>query len=84
MSKIGDRLTRQLAAKGTKNASGMAYAILNKDGLAKGSKLTAKGEKRQAMGNDGRAKDRAAKRSGGSPNDYKYNPKTNQATKKGR
>jgi hypothetical protein len=33
------------------------------------------------MGNAGRAKDRAAKASGGKASDFKYNPKTNQATK---
>ena len=34
------------------------------------------------MGASGRAKDRAAKRSGRDASDYKYNPKTNGATLK--
>jgi hypothetical protein len=61
----------------------MAYAILNKDGILKGDKLTAKGEKRQALGNAGSAKDRAAKatRANDKPSDFKYNPKTNKAKK---
>lgn len=82
MPKIVERLKRQLAAKGNKNAEQLAYAIMNKNGEVKGSKLTPKGEKRQAMGAAGRAKDRAAKASGGSSSDYKYDPKTNKATKK--
>lgn len=45
-------------------------------------KLTSDGKKRQAMGASGRAKDRAAKKSGHSTNDYKYNKKTNRATLK--
>lgn len=83
MPKIEDRLTRQLAAKGTKNARGMAIALLKKQGtLSSSGDLTAKGKQRQAMGADGRAKDRAAKASGHKPSDYKYNPKTNSATLK--
>lgn len=61
----------------------MAIALLKKRGqLDSSGKLTAKGKKRQALGNDGRAKDRAAKRGGGKASDYKYNPKTNRATRK--
>jgi hypothetical protein len=45
-------------------------------------KLTKEGQKRQDLGNSGRAKDRAAKYSGNSTKDYKYNPKTNRATLK--
>lgn len=83
MSKLERRLTRQLAAKGEKNAHGLAIALLKKQGNMDASgNLTAKGKKRQAMGNDGRAKDRAAKASGRKPSDYKYNSKTNQATLK--
>lgn len=48
----------------------------------KGGELTAKGKKRNAMTPGERAKDRAAKYSGGKPSQFKYNPKTNQATKK--
>lgn len=83
MSALHERLTRQLASRGVKNASGVAMALLKKRGQANSKgELTAEGKRRQALGNDGRAKDRAAKRSGGKPSDYKYNPKTNRATKK--
>ena len=44
--------------------------------------LTSEGKKRQKMGNAGRAKDRAAKKSGKSTKAYKYNKKTNRATLK--
>jgi hypothetical protein len=46
--------------------------------------LTAEGKKRQAMGADGRAKDRAAKQTDGKhkPSDYVYDKKTNRATLK--
>ena len=81
MSLLG-RLTRQLASKGNKNAKEMAAALLTKQGSLKNGKLTAKGKKRQALGKAGRAKDRAAKYSGNKASDYKYNPKTNRATKK--
>jgi hypothetical protein len=62
----------------------MAAALLTKQGSMKGGKLTAHGKERQALGNDGRAKDRAAKRTKANdkPSDFKYNPKTNKATKK--
>ena len=43
--------------------------------------LTSKGKARQALGKAGRAKSRAAKYSGNKSSDYKYNPKTNRATK---
>ena len=54
------RLTGQLAGKGVKNAKGMAIGLLKRDGSldAKGN-LTAHGKERQALGADGRAKDRA-------------------------
>ena len=48
----------------------------------KGGELTPAGKKREAMGAEGRAKDRAAKRSGGAPSDYTYDAKTNVARKK--
>jgi len=83
MPALFERLKRQLASKGVKGAAGMAAALLKKRGqMDSKGKLTAKGKKRQALGNAGRAKDRAAKRSGGKPSDYKYNPKTNRATRK--
>lgn len=83
MPKILERLKRQLASRGVKDAKSMAYALLKKRGqLDNEGNLTAKGKKRQALGNAGRAKDRAAKRSGRSAKDYKYNSKTNRATLK--
>lgn len=83
MSKLKERLTRQLAARGVKGAEGMAIALLKKRGHMKADgTLTAAGKKRQAMGNAGRAKDRAAKTGSGKPSDYKYNKKTNRATRK--
>lgn len=76
-----DRLTRQLASRGVKGARGMAAALMKKRGqMTKDGKLTSEGKKRQAMGNDGRAIDRASKKSGKSKSSYKYNPKTNKAT----
>jgi len=80
------RLVTQLERKGM--PPGIAYATarasLQKTGvLEKGSdNLTKYGEKRQGMGAAGRAKEKAAKRSGRSPGEYKYNPKTNTATLK--
>ena len=73
------RLTRQLAAKGTKGAKGMAIALLKKRGdMAPDGMLTAHGKKRQAMGAAGRVKDRAARESGKQASDYTYNAKTNR------
>lgn len=83
LPKLVLRLARQLASQGNKNAEGMAIAILKKQGsLNSKGELTAKGKKRQALGKAGRAKDRAAKYNGGKASDYKYNPRTNRATKK--
>jgi hypothetical protein len=82
MPPIAERLKRQLAAKGEKNAESKAYAFLNKAGVLKGSKLTPKGEKRQAMGAAGRAKDRAAKEYGGTPAGYEYDKLNNKAERK--
>ncbi len=82
MSRLQQRLTRQLASRGVKDASQMANALLIQRGHLKDGKLTAEGKQRQSLGAEGRAKDRAVKRSGGSPSDYKYNPKTNQTRKK--
>ena len=81
-SKLETRLTRQLAAEGKKDAAGMAHALLLQRGhiTADGS-LTKAGAERDALGNDGRAKDRAAKYSGGAhkTSDYTYDAKTNMA-----
>lgn len=83
MPEIKERLKRQLAAKGNKNAEGMAIALLHKMGHMKNGKLTEKGKKRNSMSPGERAKDRAAKYSKtGKPSEYKYNKKTNRATKK--
>jgi hypothetical protein len=50
----------------------------------KNGELTAAGKKRQALGNDGRAKDRASRYSEGrnKPSAYVYDAKTNRATLK--
>lgn len=83
MPQLLSRLTRQLASKGVKGARGMATALMKKNGqLNSKGELTTKGKKRQALGKAGRAKDRAAKYSHGKASNYKYNPKTNRATKK--
>lgn len=83
---ILDRLIGQLRKQGmsTAMANATARKQLQKAGiLKKGSEeLTAYGKKRQAMGAAGRAKDRAAKRSGRKASEYKYNAKTNRATLK--
>ena len=83
---ILDRLVTQLKDKGMDNdkANAVARSQLQKHGVLKqgSEELTAKGKKRNAMGAAGRAKDRAAKRSGRSVGDYKYNPQTNTATLK--
>jgi len=84
--KILERLVKQLKAKGksTKQAYAIATASLQKSGnLKKGTnKPTSKGVKRGNMTPAQRAKDRAAKKSGDKSSDYKYNKKTNVATKK--
>jgi hypothetical protein len=79
---LAKRLTRQLAAKGNKDAKSMAYGILNKRGDAKGSMLTAKGKAREALGAGGRAKDRASKATGKPASSFKYNAKTNSTREK--
>jgi len=73
-----DRLAAQVGNKEE------AIAILKKRGdlKADGKTLTAKGKQRDNMTASQRAKDRAAKRSGGKPSDYKYNPATNTASRK--
>lgn len=82
VSKLETRLTRQLAARGVKGANKMAIALLTKRGQYKDGKLTKEGEKRQALGNAGRAKARAVKYHGGKPSDYSYDAKTNSTRKK--
>ena len=82
MPAIVERLKSQLQKKGVKDAEGLAYALQNKAGNVHGNKLTAKGAKRQAMGAEGRAKDRAAKDYGGKPSSYDYSKQTNRARKR--
>lgn len=75
--KILDRLASQVKSRA------LAKNLLKKMGHMKADgTLTAKGKKRQALGNAGRAKARAAKYSGHKASSYKYNAKTNMATLK--
>jgi len=84
--KIVDRLVQQLKDKGMDNdkAHAVARSQLQRHGvLKKGSEeLTDKGKKRNSMSPGERAKDRAAKKDGKSPESYKYNKTTNIATQK--
>lgn len=50
--------------------------------MTKDGELTAEGRRRESMGREGRAINRAAKRSGRKESSYKYNSKTNQAVLK--
>jgi len=85
MPKILDRLVSQLVANGMDKSK--AYAVATKKlqqsgNLKKGTtEATAKGIKRGNMTPAQRAKDRAAKKSGGKPSDYKYNKHNNSAVK---
>jgi len=85
MPAILDRLVSQLMANGKtkKEAYAIAVSQLQKSGnLKKGTtKATKKGEKRGKMTPAQRAKDRAAKKRGGKPSDYKYNKNNNSAVK---
>lgn len=86
MPKILERLVSQLQAKGHDKASSYAIATkaLQRSGNLKpgSTEPTAKGVKRGNMTPGERAKDRQARYDGGKPSDYKYNKKTNIATKK--
>lgn len=85
MSKLLDRLMRQLLAKGKdeKAAHAIATSALMKSGsLDKNGKPTAKGIRRGNMTPAERAIDRAVKTSGRRTSEYKYNSKTNRATLK--
>jgi 3-oxoacyl-ACP reductase-like protein len=83
MQPIRDRLISQLKAKGMPagKAAAVATKTLQKSGaLKKGSiEPTKKGLVRTKMGAAGRAKDRAAKETGRSASDFKYNQLTNRA-----
>ena len=68
------RLSAQVGNKGE------AIAILKKRGdMSATGALTPKGQKRNSMTAEGRAKDRAAKAAGKKPSAFVYNPKTNTA-----
>jgi hypothetical protein len=86
MPAILKRLVKQLKdkGKGESAAYAIATASLQKSGnLKKGSsEATPKGKKRGKMTPGERAKDRQVKYRGGKTSDYKYNSKTNLATKK--
>lgn len=87
MPKILDRLVYQLVKNGMSKEQAYAIAVkkLQESGnLKKGSTTpTKKGVKRGNMTPAERAKDRAAKKSGGKPSDYKYNKNNNTAVKGG-
>lgn len=86
MPKILERLVGQLEKKGM--PKNQAYAVATSQQQKAGNlkpgtqELTPKGAKRQAMGAEGRAKDRAAKEQGGQAKDFVYSSKTNRARKK--
>jgi hypothetical protein len=84
--RILERLINQLKDKGFDVGAATAIATKQQQkagNIKKGSQeLTKKGKKRQKMGAAGRAKDRAAKRSGRKPSEYKYNARNNQASLK--
>jgi|KBSMisStaDraftv2_1062788.scaffolds.fasta_scaffold09306_11 hypothetical protein len=81
MTDLLPRLTAQLKAKGRTNPEALARDILVARGhLTPQGALTPQGQARQDLGAAGRAKDRAARRSGRTPDQYAYNPRTNRAT----
>lgn len=84
MPKIVERLISQLVANGMDRRKAYAVAVskMKQAGnLDSSGKETSKGKKRGNMTPAQRAKDRAAKKSGGKPSDYKYNAKNNSAVK---
>ena len=84
MQNIVARLVEQLMAKGMSRAAAQSIAMtqMRKHGNINASgELTAKGKERSNMTPAERAKDRAAKESGGTTSDYKYNPYNNTAVK---
>lgn len=68
------RLTRQLSADDVPEAREEAKRILRERGHMhqRSEKLTVAGKEREKMGPAGRAIDRAAKRAGRDPKDYRY------------
>jgi hypothetical protein len=84
-SRLENRLIHQLASQGVADAKGLARSLLIERGDARADgTLTAHGQERQALGKEGRAKDRAARASGHRVSDYQYNARTNRATLKKR
>ena len=78
-----ERLTSQLASQGFKDPRTAALDILQSRGQAKADgTLTPAGAKREALGAEGRALDRAATRTGRPASNFKYNKATNAATLK--
>jgi len=78
-----ERLTNQLAEQGFEDPRTAALDILQSRGQAKADgTLTPAGAKRDALGAEGRALDRAATRTGRPASDFKYNKATNAATLK--
>jgi hypothetical protein len=77
-NELVDRLAAQVGNRDT------AIGLLRKRGMMHedSETLTEKGQARNAMTAEERAKDRAAKQSGAKPSAFKYNPRTNRATKK--
>ena len=73
-----DRLTAQVGSRD------LALKLLVERGhMYPGTEtLTPEGQKRDNMTAEERAKDRAAKSSGANPSAFKYNPRTNRATKR--
>jgi len=85
MFPIVARLSSQLKASGDYNHLQHAIDILKKQGILNSDgELTKKGRERQALGNEGRAKERQARYSNGkhTEDDYNYNPITNKVTLK--
>ena len=81
-----DRLTEQMRTQKSppKDPRATAIEVLQRRGQLKadGKTFTKTGQTRNAMTAEERAKDRAAKRLGGAPSGFSYNPKTNTARKK--
>lgn len=72
-----DRLTAQTGSRDIATSLLEKRGHINKDGT-----LTAAGRARDAMTAEERALDRAAKKTGAPKSVFKYNPKTNRATRR--
>lgn len=86
LSVLEQRLISQLTNQaGIKDAAGAARHLLVQRGhLTASGDLTPDGQRRQDLGNDGRAIDRAVQRSGRKASEYSYDAKSNRATLKRR